>query len=362
MKAIIVSAPRAVSLREVEKPAPRAGWALIRVLTAAFCATDLEVISGEIKAKYPITPGHEWCGVVEAVNCGDGADDACCESGEIGASSANRGGESWIGKTVVASNDVCCLTCPACRSGLWRNCPDFGEIGFAYNGAYAEYMTAPLYALRELPPAVSHIQAAMLEPLGVALGTFDKVNAKMGETMLIFGAGSIGLNMLAAAKAAGLRRVTVVERSGGRLEIAKKMGATHTFAGNKCDLQAEIKKAYPNGPDIIIECTGAEDCLRLALSVAPKSGRIALAGYGRGKNMNVRIDDLHIKNLVVSGSGNNWNVVDRALGLVSDGIINTECLCTNVFCGLDEYEKVVKMAAERPPGFVKAIFDMRGGA
>ena len=343
MKAIVVDAPRAFSLRDVEKPAPRAGWALIRVLTAAFCATDLEVINGSISVKFPRTPGHEWCGVVESVNA------------------AGRADESWIGKTVAASNDVCCLTCPACRSGLWRNCPVFGEIGFAYDGAYAEYMAAPVYALRELPPAVSHIQAAMLEPLGVALGTFDKVRAKMGETMLIIGAGSIGLNMLAAAKAAGLRRIAVVERSGGRLGVAKDMGAAHTFASSKCDLQAELKKAYPDGPDIIVECTGSEECLRLALSVAPKSGRIALAGYGRGKDVNIRIDDLHIKNLVVSGAGNNWNVVDRALALVADGVISTERLCTNVFAGLGEFEKVVQMASERPYGFVKAVFDMRGG-
>ena len=336
MKAVVVNGPFDYSIRGVEKPAPAEGWALIRVLTAAFCATDLEVLNGGIKAKFPLTPGHEWCGVVEGVN--------------------GAGGE-WIGKTVVASNDVCCLTCPACRSGLWRNCPQFGEIGFAYDGAYAEYMAAPVYALRELPPGVSHIQAAMMEPLGVALGTFDKVNAKMGDTLFIIGAGSIGLNMLAAAKAAGLRRVTVAERSGGRLEIAKAMGADFTLASSQCDLADEIRKIYPSGPDIIIECTGSEDCIGLALSAAPKSGRIALAGYGRGKNINVHIDDLHIKNLVVSGAGNNWNVVDRAVALAADGIISTECLCTHVF-RLDDFDKAVKLAAERPRGFVKAVFDM----
>jgi threonine dehydrogenase-like Zn-dependent dehydrogenase len=288
---------------------------------------------------------------VNFVNDANVVDDGVC--GDNG----NDMAKAWVGKTVVASNDVCCLTCPACRSGLWRNCPDFGEIGFAYDGAYAEYMTAPIYALRELPPAVSHIQAAMLEPLGVALGTFDKIQAKMGETMLIFGAGSIGLNMLAAAKAAGLRRITVVERSGGRLDIAKEMGASHVFASANCDIADEIKKVYPSGPDIVVECTGSEDCLRLALSVAPKSGRIALAGYGRGKNMSIRIDDIHIKNLVVAGAGNNWNVLDRALGLVSDGIISTGRLCTGVY-GLSDFAKVADMAAARPHGFVKAIFDM----
>ena len=91
------------------------------------------------------------------------------ESEEINACSihvtakVNGEDQSWVGKRVAGSNDVCCLTCRACRSGLWRNCKDFGEIGFAYDGAYAEYMLAPLYALRALPDNISDIQAAMLE-------------------------------------------------------------------------------------------------------------------------------------------------------------------------------------------------------
>jgi len=340
MRALVASGPDKYALCEVPKPSPAPGWALIRVLTAAFCATDLEVLCGGIPARYPIIPGHEWCGVVESVN------DA---------------GAEWVGKTVVASNDVCCLTCPACRSGLWRNCPSFGEIGFAYDGAYAQYLCVPVYALRELPATVSPIQGAMLEPLGVALGTLDKVGAKLGETLLILGAGPIGLNMLAAGKAAGMRRIAVVDRISGRLERAVAMGAPYTLNGSAGNMASELQKIYPNGPDIVIECTGSEECLGLALSIAPKSGRVALAGYAGGRSMTVRIDDVHVKNLHVVGSGNNWNVLDRCIDLVADGVVSTECLCTELTT-LARFDDVVKIAMERLEGYIKTVFDMRQGA
>jgi len=258
---------------------------------------------------------------------------------------------------VAGSNDVCCLTCAACRSGLWRNCSSFGEIGFAHNGAYAEYMLVPEYCLRELPDGVSDVQASLLEPLGVALGTLEKAQAALGDSCLILGAGSIGLNMLAAAKAAGLINLTVVERSGGRLPIARSMGADHVFASSKCDLRAELDKIYPEGPDIIIDCTGSEECVQLALSIAPKLGRVALAGYGRGKDMKLHFDDMHVKDLRVVGTGNNWNVVDKAIRLTAAGRINTENLATH-FAKLDDFASVVRMASERAPGFVKAVFEV----
>lgn len=337
MKAIIVDSPHTYHLAEKPIPEPPIGWARVKVTIAAFCATDLEVLDGRIKANYPLTPGHEWCGIVDKVH------DAQAE---------------WLGKRVVGSNDVCCLTCSACRSGLWRNCKQFGEIGFAYDGAYAEYLLVPVYALRAVPDSISDIQAAMLEPLGVALGTLDKASAKLGDTLLILGAGSIGLNMLAAAKAAGLRRITVMERSGGRLALAKKMGARYTIASEQCDAEAELRGIYPDGPDLIIDCTGAESCAQLALRIAPKDGRIALAGYGRGANFSLPIDDIHIKNLRVIGAGNNWNVLDRCLNLVGDGVISTEILATDRL-RIEQFEDGVQAARTRAMGFVKAVFDFR---
>ena len=126
MNAVVIKEPGRVSLEQVEIPRPQPGFVLVKVKAAAVCATDLEVLDGNIPASYPLIPGHEWSGIVE--EAGSGED------------------RHWIGKRVVGSNDVACLKCDACRSGNWRYCKEFEEIGFKRNGAYAEYVQVPAYA------------------------------------------------------------------------------------------------------------------------------------------------------------------------------------------------------------------------
>ncbi len=335
MKAVVIKKPNDICLAEVEIPTPPPGFARIKVKAAAICATDLEVVSGNIAANYPLTPGHEWSGVVDAVG--------------------SKEDEIWVGKNVIGSSDVVCLKCPACRSGNWRYCEEFEEIGFKRNGAYAEYMLAPVYGLCEKPENVPFENAALCEPLGVAMGTLKKARAKAGQTLLIIGAGSIGLCMLAVAKTMGLKKVVVCGRSNNGLEHAKILGAYATIATKEQDLEEEIKKLHPDGTDLIVDATGAEECIQKSLRILKKGGTLALAGYGGGKMMNIRIDDIHIKNLKVIGAGNNWNMHQKALELMSDGSVDLSCFITERI-SLEDYEKGLSMAKNRPYGFVKAVF------
>ena len=213
MKAVVIKEPKNIALEQVDIPEPQPGFVRIKVKAAAICATDLEVLDGNIPANYPITPGHEWSGIVDAAGSPEDA--------------------HWVGKRVIGSSDVVCLRCEACRSGNWRYCNDFEEIGFRRNGAYAEYAIMPAYGLCELPENVSFAQGALCEPLGVALGTLEKAGAKYGDTCLIMGAGSIGLCMLAAAKAMGLKDIVVVATTDKRLKISKEMGAVRTIASRE---------------------------------------------------------------------------------------------------------------------------------
>lgn len=335
MKAVVIKEPKSISLQEVEIPNPGPGFVRIKVKAAAICATDLEVLDGNIPANYPLTPGHEWSGIVDAVG--------------------SKEDEHWLGKRVIGSSDVVCLTCEACRSGNWRYCESFEEIGFKRNGAYAEYAIMPAYGLVELPENVSFEQGALCEPLGVALGTLEKTGAKFGDTCLIMGAGSIGLCMLAAAKAMGLKDIVVVATSEKRLKIAKQLGATRTIASSKEDVLEVMKKMRPKGTDVVIDATGIEVCIQQCLKLARKGGTVALAGYGRGKVMNIRMDDIHINNLRVVGAGNNWNQHKKAVTMMADGSVNLECFVTNKI-KLEDYAYGLELARTRPEGFVKAVF------
>lgn len=335
MKAVVIERPGEFFLREKEIPEVLPGFALVKVKAAAICATDLEAVDGNIAANYPLTPGHEWSGIVEKTGS---AEDA-----------------HWIGKRVIGSNDVVCLTCEACRSGNWRYCKEFEEIGFKRNGAYAEYVAVPTYGLCELPENVSFIEGAFCEPLGVALGTLEKTGAKFGDTCVILGAGSIGLCMLAAAKAMGMRKIIVCASTEKRLKIAEKMGAYAVLATSKCDVLKEVKKLHPDGTDVVIDATGIESCIQLSLKLARKGGTVALAGYGRNKVMNIRIDDIHINNLRVIGAGNNWNQHKKAVQLMEEGLVDLSHFATDILT-LDEFEKGLELARKRPEGFVKAVF------
>lgn len=335
MKCVIIEKPHKVVLGQREMPELQSGFVRIKVKAAAICATDLEVIEGNIAANYPLTPGHEWAGDVVAV--------------------ADRKNEKWLGKRVTGCNDVVCGECPACRSGNWRYCKEFEEIGFKRNGAYAEYVDIPAYGLVELPDDLPYEHAALAEPMGVALGVWEKLEPEFGKTCLIFGAGSIGLCCLAVAKAMGMRKIVVAATTQKRLEIAKTLGAYETVATREEDLFEKMARLHPEGTDYIIDATGMEECITNSLKLCKKGGYVCLAGYGRGKVMNIRMDDIHINNLHVIGAGNNWNQHQKAINMMADQQVDMEHFVTNRL-KLEDFETGIELAKTRPEGFVKAVF------
>lgn len=335
MKCVVVEEAHKVVLKEKELKPLAPGFARIKVKACAICATDLEIIDGKIPAAYPITPGHEWSGVVEEV--------------------FDEKYKSMIGKRVTGSNDVFCGECDHCREGNWRYCEEFKEIGFKLPGAYAEYVDVPEAGLVELPDGLSFEEAALAEPLGVALGVWQKMHPKFGKTCMIYGAGSIGLCCLMVAKAVGMRNIVVVATSKNRLEIAEKLGAYATIATKEEDVFALMKKYHPNGTDYIIEATGIEECISNSFKLCAKGGYVALAGYGRGKTMNIRIDDIHTKNLHVIGAGYNWNQHQKAINMMADGQANMKLLISKKL-KLDDFEEGLHLVRERPIGFTKAVF------
>lgn len=244
--------------------------------------------------------------------------------------------------------------CEACRSGNWRYCPEFEEIGFKRNGAYAEYIDVPAYGLVDIGD-LPFTHAALAEPLGVALGTWEKLKPEYGGTCLIYGAGSIGLCCLAVAKTLGMRKIVVVATSSKRLQTAKKLGAYATVATREEDLFAAMKKYHPEGTDYIIEATGIEECIQNSFKLCKKGGYVALAGYGRGKTMNIRIDDIHVNNLHVVGAGNNWNQHKKAITMMLEKQVDMAPFVTETL-NLEQFERGLNDARNRPEGFVKAIF------
>jgi L-iditol 2-dehydrogenase len=334
LKAIQFEKPGAARLVELADPVPPTGWARIRICAAAICMTDFEVLEGRIAADYPLIPGHEWAGVVDRV--GSAAD------------------EGWLTRRVTGDNEITCLECRYCRRGEWRRCLQYRQIGFAAPGAYAECLLAPVRNLHPLAESVSFEQGALLEPLGVGLAVAAMSRVRVGSTVAVLGAGPIGLNCLAAAKASGARRILCLDRRAFRLEVARSWGAAAVFE-EPAALEAAARELHPWGTDVVIEATGHPDLLNAGAALARFGGTLALAGYFGGCRVAVAPDIVHERNLRVLGAGNNAGFTETAAAVVGDGLLGTEAMISHRF-RLEDYDAALSPDTHRAAGYVKGVF------
>ena len=338
MKALQVKSPNIKTLCDFPDPEPVEGWVRVKVRVACICRTDLELLAGTIPARYPVIPGHEWSGIVDKVG------------------SPNDG--RWLGRRVTANNEVTCLKCAFCRRGEWRRCGDFRQIGFEIPGAYADYLLVPIYNLCELAEGVSFEQGALLEPLGVGLAAADMAGVRLGTTVLILGAGPIGLSCLAVMKASGARQILCLDRLVHRISLARAWGAT-VAVQEIGDLQRLSRQLHPHGADVVIDATGSVEMLKSALSLVRFGGSYVLAGYGGNQITSFQPDSIHVRNVRVLGAGNNSGYTGAAVSLANDGLIRTEGMITHRFC-LNEAVEALSMAAVSRLGYIKGAFTFPG--
>src|ERR1700722_11041610 len=213
MRALIIDGPRSARVGEVEVPRPAAGQVVVDVHRVGICGTDGEVFTGELayfeqgKSRFPLRPGHEWCGVVSAV--GATAD------------------EAWLGARVTGDTMLDCARGRRCRAGNGHVCADRHEIGItAWPGALADQVLAPVTSLHRLPAAVADRAGALVEPGGNAQRAAAAAQAGPGRRILVCGPGTIGLLTAAFAAAAGAE-VDVLGLDSRNAEFAAKFGASH---------------------------------------------------------------------------------------------------------------------------------------
>jgi threonine dehydrogenase-like Zn-dependent dehydrogenase len=334
MKAIQFVAPGSMELISTGIPEPDPGWARVHVRAAAICRTDFEVLAGTFGLPYPIVPGHEWSGVVDATGS---ASDA-----------------AWIGRRVTGDNELSCLRCDHCRRGEWRQCAEYRQIGFQAPGAYAEYLLVPVHNLHSLPETVSFEQAALLEPLGVGVAVAKLAGARLGASGLVLGTGPIGLNSLAALKASGVSRILCVDLRTHRLELACSWGAAATCASSE-ELKEAATSWFPEGSDIVVDTTGNEQMIRLGISLTRFGGSFVLAGYCGGHSVPIVLDDVHLRNVHLIGAGNNAGFTKIAARCAEDGCLSTADMITHRY-SLDDYRSALSLATLSGPDYIKGVF------
>jgi len=281
LKAFVIKKPGHAGLVEVPQPVPADDEVLIKVAAAGLCGTDIHIYKGEQPATYPLIPGHEFSGMVAAIG--------------------KKVKRFKPGDAVIADPNIFCENCYYCQQNKQMHCENLQAVGVTRNGAFAEYVTVPE---RCVFPAgdMDLVQGAMSEPLACVINAHNKVTIPVGGSVLIFGAGTIGLMHLIIAKRRGASRVVVVDLKPKQLELAKKLGANEVILSSD-NILADLKKSCPRGFSVVIDATGVPSVVEMAITLLAFTGTfIAFGVCPQDSSIKINPFDLYAKELRLVGS------------------------------------------------------------
>ncbi|WP_100448515.1 alcohol dehydrogenase catalytic domain-containing protein [Glycomyces xiaoerkulensis] len=335
MKAALVSAPGKVEVVEVPDPAPARDEVVVAVAACGICRTDLLLVDDHSVSDPPIVPGHEFAGEVVAV----GAD-----------VTAPR-----VGEQVAVDPTTRCGSCHDCRRGRGNLCEHRTVSGLTRDGGAAEYATAPARNCAVLPESVDPADAALVEPLALAVRGFEALPRRQGDHYLVYGAGTTGLLMAELAGHAGAASVSVVDPGAEARAAARELGCV--AAAGAADLDG------PRGWDVVIDCTGASAAIHDGLARVGRGGTFLQFGSS-AHDVSVEIEPYRIRDreITITGSIGVLDGFDRAAELFGSGLVRAEVLTSHIY-PLDRY--AAAMAAFRSGGvrrahLAPAVPDLRG--
>ena len=237
MKALVVTDKHKMELQDIPKPEIKPGKVLIKVAYCGICGSDLpRYFEGGVHA-FPQVLGHEFSGTVEAI--GEGVSTIS------------------VGEKVAVAPLVPCGTCENCQKGEPAMCTQYSFIGSREQGAMAEYVVVPEKNCVKVPDTLSLKEAALLEPLTVAIHGIERVRVPAGAEVLVLGAGTIGLLTVLALRAIGVGKITVVDLNDKKLTLAKKIGADE--AVNPIAVKLEDYYQKNPLPEVTIETAGRSE-------------------------------------------------------------------------------------------------------
>ncbi len=263
MPAAVYRGPGEVVVEERPVPRPGLGEVLLQVDHCGICGSDIHMLLEGWGDKPGLVAGHEFSGTIAALG---------------------QGVEGWrIGETVVEGTSPKCGRCRRCREGKPSQCENReGSIIDGHDGAFAGYALVAAASLLRLPPGLTARQAALAEPLAVALHGITRSGAAPGDTVMVIGAGPIGALSIAALVAAGIGPVTVVEPGQRRKQLARELGAAEVL--DPADLEKfppwEPERIAERSVHVVLECSGKKAAIEAGFHQLRRGGTLALVGAG----------------------------------------------------------------------------------
>lgn len=260
MKAIVISAPGEIAVKELDRPRPARGEVLLRVLYVGFCGSDLSTYLGKNPmVSYPRVPGHEISALV-------------AELGE------DVPGGIKVGDALTVIPYTNCGTCPSCKRGRPHACRENQTLGVQREGAMQEFIVVPWQKILQAP-GLNEMELAMVEPLTVGFHAIRRGQVEESDVLMVLGCGMIGAGAIAAATLKGAT-VIAVDIDDHKLELAKALGAKHAINSKTSDLHEELLVLTGgDGPDVVVEAAGNPLTYRAAVDEVAFTGRVVCIGY-----------------------------------------------------------------------------------
>lgn len=340
MKALTLIEYKKLVYGEVPDPQIAADEVLVKVRSCGICGSDVHGMDGSTgRRRPPIIMGHEAAGVIEAVGP------------EV---------KSWKkGDRVTFDSTVFCGACWYCQRGLINLCDNRRVLGvscedYRQHGAFAEYIALPQRILYALPDSVSFEQAAMVEPVAIAVHAVEITPISLGDTAVVVGAGMVGLLVVQALRAAGCGRIIAVDLEQTKLDLAQKLGADVGLKADACDVPQEVRNlSQGRGADVALEVVGLTPSVKTAVMSLRKGGALTIVG-NLSPTIELPLQAVVTRQLTVKGSCANSGEVPACLDLMSRKAITPEALITATPPLAEGAEWFSRLYAHEP-GLLKVI-------
>jgi L-iditol 2-dehydrogenase len=331
MKMLRLHAPGDLRLHDESLPPPGFGETLVRVKAVGICGSDLHWFSegsiGDAKLEKPLVLGHEFAGETEA------------------------------GQRVAVDPAITCGQCEFCKKGHPNLCSSIIFAGHdEQDGGLREWMAWDENCLFPIPDSFTYADAAMLEPLGIAIHAVDLGKLKAGMTVGVFGCGPIGLLIIQVARAMGATNIIATDKLLHRVDAAKGFGASHVFLAEDRRELGEIQAATnERGVDVAFEAAGVQDAVDAAFAAVLPGGKVILAGIPDKEETSFSASIARRKGLTIKLVRRMKHTYPRAIELVSNGLVDVRSLVTHRF-PLEQAGEAFRVA-ERREG-LKVIIDL----
>ena len=333
-----------MEIRDIPMPEPKEKEVLVKMEYVGICGSDVHYFHdgrcGSYEVEGDFMLGHECAGTVVAL--GEGVQNL------------------KVGDRVALEPGITCGECEFCKRGLYNLCPDVQFLATPpVQGCYENYIAFPENMCFKLPENISTKEGALIEPLSVGLHAANQGNVQLGDSVVILGAGCIGLVTLLACKAHGASDITVVDVIPKRLDYAMKLGATRVINGKEKDAVEEVMKLTNGvGVEKVFETAGSPFTIQQTPYLVKRAGTITLVGISAQEKIEYNFAQIMDKEPEIKSVFRYRNIYPQAIAAIADGTIDVSGIVTHEF-DFDNIQEAFDCAINNKDEVVKAVIKIK---